>query len=93
MAIDDSTSMLWARVMRGISSIANSVTPRAATASIAACAVERLGKADHHLSDAQLRGVVAAARRRWRRGARTMSTTSAAPEHVPRETMRAPLAA
>ena len=36
VAIDDSASMLWARVMRGISSIENALTPRSATACAAA---------------------------------------------------------
>ena len=30
VAIDDSASMLWARLIRGMSSIENAVTPRAA---------------------------------------------------------------
>jgi hypothetical protein len=34
-AIDDSASMLCARVMRGMSSIEKSDTPRAATSSVA----------------------------------------------------------
>ena len=32
VAIDDSASMLWARVMRGMSSIENALAPRSATA-------------------------------------------------------------
>ena len=35
VAIDDSASMLWARVMRGISSIENAVTPACASVRIA----------------------------------------------------------
>ena len=36
VAIDDSASMLWARVMRGMSSIENALAPRSATARAAA---------------------------------------------------------
>ena len=55
VAIDDSASMLCARVMRGISSIDSIVTPAAAGARSAGRRTERIGEADHRLSGAERR--------------------------------------
>ena len=55
VAIDESASMLWARVIRGISSIDSIVTPAAAGLADAPAAAERIGEADDRLSGAERR--------------------------------------
>ena len=50
VAIDDSASMLCARVMRGISSIENAVTPRLRERADRVGRAERIGEADDDLS-------------------------------------------
>ena len=55
VAIDDSASMLCARVMRGMSSIDNAVAPVCASAPIASGRSQRIGEADHRLAGSQQR--------------------------------------
>ena len=49
VAIDDSASMLWARVIRGMSSIENSVAPDAGERPDCSRRSERVGKPDDRL--------------------------------------------
>ena len=53
VAIDDSASMLCARVMRGISSIENRLTPVGAICRMTCGSAERVGKANDRLPAAQ----------------------------------------
>jgi hypothetical protein len=88
--MDDRTSMLWARVMRGKSSRANAVTPVAAKARVASGT----------LSGSSIPTTVWARRKRGRSAAavsaavpkpRTCRITAASRSRSARETMRAPL--
>ena len=55
--MDDSASMLCARVMRGISSMASRLTPASASARAASSGGQRLAEADNRLPAAQQRQV------------------------------------
>ena len=67
VAIDDSASMLCARVMRGTSSMAISIAPRSATPRAAVTGGQRIGEADDDLSR-RMSAMSAAPRRRIRAG-------------------------
>ena len=77
VAIDDSASMLWARVMRGMSSIENALTPRSATAWAAAGSASGSEKPMTACPDRSSSDVGTARFAPPHRGLRTWRTTSA----------------